>query len=112
MKENAVPPIRVLIICSMGFSSSLIEQNVLREAKNRGIALEFLAVGTGSIESVIEDFGPHTILLAPQATYLKSAVSQECERLGIKYTVIDYFTYATADGKKVLDTIIATTSPV
>jgi len=107
-----VPPIRVLIICSMGFSSSLIEQNVLREAKTRGIALEFLAVGTGSIESVIQDFGPHTILLAPQATYLKSAVAQACERLAITYTVIDYFTYATADGRKVLDTIIATTGPI
>lgn len=102
-------PIRVLIICSTGFSSSLIEQNVLREAKTRGVPLEFLAVGAGSIESIIEDFGPHHILLAPQTTYMKSAVSQASQRLGITYSTIDYFTYATADGGKILDTILAAT---
>lgn len=102
-------PIRVLIICAMGFSSSLIEQNVLREAKRRDVPLEFLASGTGSIEGIIEDFGPHYILLAPQATYLKSAVAEASKRLGIQYSLIDYFTYATADGVKILDMVLAAT---
>lgn len=100
-------PLRVLIICAMGFSSSLIEQNVLREAAKRGIPLDFLAAGTGSIESTIDEFKPRFILLAPQASYLKSAVSQACVRLGIDYASIDYFSYATADGGKILDTILA-----
>ncbi len=104
-------PIRVLIICAMGYSSSLIEQNVLREAGKRGVPLDFFAAGTGSIESIIEEFGPDTILLAPQATYLKSAVAQACEQRGITYTVIDFFTYATADGGKVLDAILAAIRP-
>jgi cellobiose-specific phosphotransferase system component IIB len=104
-------PIRALIICAMGFSSSLIELNVLNEAKRRGVALVFQASGTGSIESTIEGFGPHYILLAPQATYLKSAVAQASARLGIGWSVIDFFTYATADGGKILDTILAATQP-
>lgn len=98
--------VRALIICAMGFTSSLVEENLLEAARKRKISLELKSGGTGGVEDVISSFGPDVILLAPQSSYIRRHVEPLAKAAGIKVLLIDHFAYATADGEVILNSIL------
>ncbi len=100
--------IRVLVVCAMGFTSSLVEESLTEAARKRNIGIELKSGGTGGIEDVVKDYNPSVILLAPQTSFIRRHLEPFAKAAGIKVLPIDHFAYATADGDTILDTILTT----
>jgi PTS system cellobiose-specific IIB component len=99
-------PIKVLLICAAGMSSSLLEASIMEAAKTAGINLEvislFANIGT------YWDFEEHpfdVILIAPQVRFMRKSVAKKAEPLGIIVQAIDPQTYGMVDGEKIFQQI-------
>ncbi len=98
--------IKVLIVCAMGFTSSMIEENVIKAAERRGLSVELKSRGTGGIEDFIQSYLPHVVLFAPQTAFMRRQLEPLVSSAGGKCATVDNMAYATADGEAVLDTIL------
>ena len=99
-------PIKVLLICAAGMSSSLLEASIMEAAETAGVNLEvislFANIGT------YWDFEEHpfdVILIAPQVRLMIKSITKKAEPLGIIVQVIDPQAYGMVDGEKIFQQI-------
>lgn len=107
--ETSEPkPIKVLMVCAMGMSSSLLEIKTKEAAAKAGIPFELKAVGVSEVTS----WDPTTthydiILVAPQVFYKRRAIQMVAERHGVLVQAIEPTIFGMVDGEALFKQIIA-----
>ena len=111
-QESNRKPIKVLMVCAMGMSSSLLEAKTKEAAEKAGVPFELKAVAVGDI--VRWDPTMHwydMILIAPQVFYKRKAIEQTALPHGILVQPIQAIVFGMVDGealfKQIMDAIQA-----
>jgi PTS system cellobiose-specific IIB component len=111
-KESTSKPIKALMVCAMGMSSSLLENKTKEAAAKAGVPFELKAVAVQEI--VLWDPKMHwydIILVAPQVFYKRKAIEQTAKPHGILVQPIDPTVFGMVDGealfKQIMDAIRA-----
>jgi len=100
--------VRVLMVCAIGMSSSLIEQKTSKVAEEAGVPFEIQAVDVPEVGRW--NFGENpvdVVLIAPQARFKIRSVKQAAEPHGIIVENIDTIAYGMMDGEKIFEQIMA-----
>jgi PTS system cellobiose-specific IIB component len=93
--------VKVLIVCAIGMSSSLLETKVEEIAASKGIDLEMNAIETPQVARYdFENNRVDMVLVAPQVRYKKKSISQSATPYGTVVEDIDPVTYGMVDGEK------------
>lgn len=100
-------PIKVLMVCAMGMSSSLLEAKTKEAASKAGIPFELKAVAVNEIN--VWDPKAHwydIVLVAPQVFYKRKAIQLVAERYGILVRPIDPTIFGMVDGEALFKQIM------
>lgn len=92
---------KILLACSAGMSTSLLVNNMKKEAAAQGIDAEILAVPIAEAEVVYGDWD--VVLLGPQVRYVLKKFTELGKAKGIPVDVIDMRMYGMMDGKGVVN---------
>lgn len=98
-------PIKLIILCSWGATSSQLAKKVQEAAEKRGLDFTADAGGTGEFKNKAGDYD--VALLEPQVRHLKKEVSKTAEEHNIPVELVDQRAFALMDGDKVLDQALA-----
>ncbi|RBP44020.1 PTS sugar transporter subunit IIB [Garciella nitratireducens] len=97
-------PIKLIILCSWGATSSQLAKKVQQAAQERGVNLEAHAGGTGEFSTKASEFD--VALLEPQVRHMKKEVTKIAEKHNIPVDLVDQRAFALMDGNKVLDQVL------
>jgi len=99
--------VRVLMVCAIGMSSSLIERKTAKVAEEAGVPFEIQAVDVPEIGRWNFEENPvDIVLIAPQARFKKRSIDQVAGPLGIIVENIDSVAYGMIDGEKIFEQIM------
>ncbi len=109
MTEAKAPlkPIKALMVCAMGMSSSLLENKTRDAAAKAGITLELKAVAVQDI--ALWDPKQHyydIVLVAPQVFYKRKAIEEAAKPHGIIVQPIAPTVFGMVDGEALLKQIV------
>src|SRR3989304_2271587 len=99
-------PIKVLIVCAMGMSSSLLETKTIEAGKNAGVEVRMDAITTPDVGRW--DWQANwvdVVLVAPQVRYKRKSIAQAANPLGIIVQDIDPITFGMVDGDKLFQQV-------
>jgi PTS system cellobiose-specific IIB component len=99
-------PIKVLIVCAIGMSSSLLEEKTIEAANAAGVEIEMMSCTTP--DAARWDFKENyvdVLLIAPQVRYKKKSLTQQAGQYGTVVDDIDAVTYGMVDGEKLFKQI-------
>ena len=92
--------IRIMLACAGGFSTSLLMNKMLDEAKKQGVEVTVNAIGEKTIEEHLGEFD--VLLLGPQVRYMLAATRKLLNGT-CPCDVIDMRDYGTMNGKAVFE---------
>jgi PTS system cellobiose-specific IIB component len=93
--------IKVLIVCAIGMSSSLLETKVEEIAHAKGVDLDMSALETPLIGRYdFEKNRVDMVLVAPQVRYKKKSITKMASPYGTVVEDIEPVTYGMVDGEK------------
>jgi PTS system cellobiose-specific IIB component len=101
-------PIKVLIVCAIGMSSSLLEEKTTEAAKASGVDLEMMSCTTPEVgrwdfkENYVD-----VLLIAPQVRFKRKSLTQQAGQYGTVVDVIESVTYGMVDGEKLFQQVMA-----
>ena len=99
--------VRVLMVCAIGMSSSLIEQKTSKVAEEAGVPFEIQAIDVPEVGRWnFEEDPVDIVLIAPQARFKKRSVEQAAGQYGIVVENIDSVAYGMIDGEKIFQQIM------
>lgn len=101
-------PIKVLIVCAIGMSSSLLEEKIVEAATAAGVEIEMMSCTTP--DAARWDFKENyvdVILVAPQVRYKKKSLTQQAGQYGTVVDNIESITYGMVDGEALFKQIMA-----
>jgi PTS system cellobiose-specific IIB component len=101
-------PIKVLMFCAMGMSSSLLEKKTVEYAAAAGVPLDLHAITQA--EMAVWDFGAKyvdMVVVAPQVKFQRKRVAQAAAPYNIIVQDIDPVVFGMADGEKLFQQIVA-----
>jgi PTS system cellobiose-specific IIB component len=104
---NERTPIKVLMVCAMGMSSSLLEAKTREAAKAAGVPFELQAITTPEIARW--DFQMNyvdIVLVAPQVRYKRKSIAAAAAPYNIIVQDIDPVMFGMVDGEKLFKQII------
>src|SRR4030042_6388807 len=91
--------IRVLMVCAMGMSSSLIETKTAVAAAKEGVPFELKAIETAEISRwSFADNPMDVVLVAPQVRFKKKSIEESAGPYGSIVLNIDSIAYGMGDG--------------
>ena len=99
--------IRVVMVCALGMSSSLMEAATIKAAQEAGVEFEMKSISNQ--EMGIYDFDMHPvdiILVAPQVRFKRRSIKEMAEPRGIIVEDIEPITYGMVDGEKLFQQIL------
>ena len=100
--------VRVLMVCAIGMSSSLIETKTSKVAEDAGVPFEIQAIDVPEVGRWSFEENPvDVVLIAPQARFKIRSVKQAAEPHGIIVENIDTIAYGMIDGEKIFEQIMA-----
>ena len=105
--DSTQKPIKALMVCAMGMSSSLLENKTKEAAAKAGIPFELKATTVGDI--VRWDPTMHwydIILIAPQVFYKRKAIEQTAFPHGILVQPINPTVFGMVDGEALFQQIL------
>lgn len=97
-------PIKLIILCSWGATSSQLAIKVQEAAKKRNIDLKADAGGTGEFKKKASEYD--VALLEPQVRHLKKEVTKIGEANNVPVALVDQRAFGLMDGDKVLDQVL------
>jgi PTS system cellobiose-specific IIB component len=106
-KASDRKPIKVLMVCAMGMSSSLLENKTKEAAAKAGIPFELKAV---AVQEIVRWDPAMTwydmVLVAPQVFYKRKAIEQTASPHGILVQPISAEVFGMVDGEALLQQIL------
>ncbi len=103
----AQKPIKVLMVCALGMSSSLLEARTKEAAAKAGVPFEMKAVAVQEIgrwDPTLQWYD--IVLVAPQVFYKRRAIEETAKPHGILVENIDSVTFGMVDGEKLFQQIM------
>jgi PTS system cellobiose-specific IIB component len=103
MDGQAAAPLRVLMVCAAGMSSSLVETRIREAALSAGVDLDLRSMSTFELDHT--EIAPGTvdvILVAPQVRFLRRNIERRAGPLGIAVLSIEPMDFGMADGEAIL----------
>ncbi len=103
----AQKPIKVLMVCALGMSSSLLEARTKEAAARAGVPFEMKAVAVQEIgrwDPTLQWYD--IVLVAPQVFYKRKAIEETAKPHGILVENIDSVTFGMVDGEKLFQQIM------
>jgi PTS system cellobiose-specific IIB component len=110
MPAEASAPLRVIMVCAGGMSSSLVETHIRQAGKTAGVRLELRSMSVFELEQT--DFAAASldvILVAPQVRFLRRSLERRVETLDITVLPIEPMDFGMADGEAILSKLLAAT---
>jgi PTS system cellobiose-specific IIB component len=101
-------PIKALMVCAMGMSSSLLENKTKAAAQAAGVPFELHAITTPEIARW--DFKTNyvdIVLVAPQVRYKRKSIAEAAAPYGIIVQDIDPVIFGMVEGEKLFQQIWA-----
>ena len=99
--------IKVLMVCAMGMSSSLIEAKTAKAAEAASVPFELKAIETAEMSRW--DFAENpmdVVLIAPQVRFKKKSIEQAAGPHGSIVLNIDSVAYGMIDGEAIFNQIM------
>ena len=100
-------PIRVLLVCAAGMSSSMLEEKIRKAADAAGREMELKAID--SMRITLWDFEKDpmdVVLIAPQVRFKKRGIAEKAEPQGSVVQDIDTVAYGMMDGEKIFAQVL------
>ena len=99
---------KILLICALGMSSSMLVDSMEKAAKDMGITLDMKAIPTALFleeRSRIEEYD--IVLLAPQVRHFRGAVEEALKgHPKIPLQLIDHTIFALSQGEKLMGKVL------
>lgn len=92
---------KILLVCDMGMSTSLVVKKMQDVAAQRQLEIEIQAKGMQDFKEAIQAYD--CALLGPQISYKLAACQAEAAQYGKKVESINMMHYGMLDGAKILD---------
>ncbi|SFN41711.1 PTS system glucosamine dimer-specific IIB component, Lac family [Izhakiella capsodis] len=96
---------KILLICDLGMSTSLMVKKMQAAAEARGLLVEITAKSVNDYKMCVDEFD--VALLGPQIRYKLPECQKIADEHGKKVACIDMMAYGTLKGDKVLDQALA-----
>jgi PTS system cellobiose-specific IIB component len=110
---GSAAPLRVIMVCAGGLSSSLVETHLRQAAESRGVALELRSMSVFELEHM--EFGAtpslSAVLVAPQVRFVRRALERRVAGLGIRVLTIEPMDFGMADGEAILGKLMGAVAP-
>ncbi|MEL7657369.1 MAG: hypothetical protein AAGU75_15855, partial [Bacillota bacterium] len=90
--------VKILLICAVGMSSSLIVKK-MRELAPEGTIIDY-GIGT-EVENKMGDYD--VLLIGPQLRYRKDSIIEMAEKVGIPFGFIDMIQYGRVMAQEIYD---------
>ncbi len=99
--------LRVLLVCAMGMSSSLIEAKTSKAAEAAGVPFDIKAIESAEVSrwNFAED-PMDVVLVAPQVRFKKKGIEQAAGPYGSIVLCMDSVAYGMVDGDAIFKQII------
>lgn len=91
----------ILLVCSAGMSTSLLEKKMCQAAEKKGLELTIRAVSELEARNYTGEID--VLLLGPQVKYLLNTMKELMTGRSVAVGVIDSINYGMMDGKAVLE---------
>ncbi len=99
--------IRVLMVCAMGMSSSLIETKTAKAAEAAGVPFELKAIETAEMGRwSFADNPMDVVLVAPQVRFKKKSIEDAAGPYGSIVLNIDSIAYGMVDGEAIFNQVM------
>jgi PTS system cellobiose-specific IIB component len=101
-------PIRVLLVCAAGMSSSMLEEKIRKAASAAGCKMDLKAID--SMRITLWDFEKDpmdVVLVAPQVRFKKRSIAEKAEPHGSVVQDIDTVAYGMMDGEMIFAQVLA-----
>ncbi len=99
--------IRVLMVCAMGMSSSLIEAKTAKAAEEAGVPFELKAIETAEMGRWNFAENPmDVVLIAPQVRFKKKSIEEAAGPYGSIVLNIDSIAYGMVDGEAIFNQVM------
>ena len=99
--------VRVLMVCAIGMSSSLIEQKTRNVAEEAGVPFEIQAIDVPEVSRWNFEENPvDVVLIAPQARFKKRHLDEVAKPYGIAVENVDSVAYGMIDGEMIFKQIM------
>jgi PTS system cellobiose-specific IIB component len=100
--------IKVVMVCAMGMSSSLLENKTREAAAAAGIPFELHAITTPEIARWDYDLNPvDVVLVAPQVRYKRKSIAAAAAPFNVIVQDIDPITFGMVDGDQLFQQVMA-----
>lgn len=96
---------KIILVCSVGMSTSMLINKMKESAKERNMSVEIDAYAESQLQDHLD--GLDVVLIGPQVRFLEKKLRSSLEPKGIKVDVINQMAYGLMQGDKVLDQAIA-----
>lgn len=96
--------IKIVFVCLGGISTSFLEQKTNEAFKKAGVEAEIIARSASNLDTVIE--GMDVVLLAPQVSYMKDELVDECKKHNILFAEIPFQVYGQMDGEGIMKIVL------
>lgn len=99
---------QVIFACAGGMSTSLLVNKIRKEALERSLDFDFIAISEQLLYQHLNSDSDNIIavLLGPQMRFALDESKKQTEKFGIPIDIIDPVAYGTMNASKVLDQIL------
>lgn len=94
--------VKVMLVCNMGMSTSMLVTKMQESADRRGIDARIWAVPEA--KAAVEGADADVVLLGPQIRYLEDRIAAQVTPVPV--SVVDVMQYGRMDGDAVLDSAL------
>ncbi|MDR3128450.1 MAG: PTS sugar transporter subunit IIB [Bifidobacteriaceae bacterium] len=96
----------VLLVCSGGMSSAIVEKALVNEAKSQGKEINVKAIGSGIVREELDNNKYDVLLVAPQVKHMFNSFKQIADDFNIPTKDIAPREYSPLGSKALLDKIL------
>ena len=97
---------KVLMVCSGGFSSTIVVNAIKKEADKQGLPIEIIACGTPEFSENVEHFKPGVVIVAPQVKHRYPYFKEEGDKINLPIEQIPLNAYTPLGAPKIISEII------
>jgi PTS system cellobiose-specific IIB component len=106
-------PLKILIICAAGMSSSLLIDAIEKAGQEEDLKLEVITYHSmGSTYWDFENRPMDVVMIAPQIRFLKRGIERIASPHGIPVVVIEPTAYGMVDGERLLRQVLSVANGV
>lgn len=97
---------KVLMVCSGGFSSTIVVNAIKKEADKQGLPIEIMACGTPEFLENVSNFNPEVVIIAPQVKHRFPYFKEEGDKLDLPVEQIPLNAYTPLGAPKIIEDIL------